>query len=248
MASNNQKFNIFGIVINAPKEKATHEQASDFFRAILTALKDYNKIKFFASAIHDQDTHEDGTPKVIHLHIEIETFEKYTNLTFLKDFCNTLGVDKGLVSLNGSNNLFLLVQYLRHKNDPKKHQYEDSAIITSNRELYENLYNADYESKADILKRALKTSQTLDDFIEVLGVEDANKYRNLFKDLKIEQGADLKGIIEKLGLTRREYESLYNFTNDLLMTLKMGLKNNEKRIINLDRYETVFINTFLEPK
>lgn len=247
MATNNLKFNYFGIVLNAPKEKATHEQASDFFNATLSALKNYNKCKFFASAIHDQDKHEDGTAKTIHCHIELETFEKMTNLGALRDFCNATGVDKGLVSINGSNNLFLLVQYLTHKNDQDKHQYDYDVIKTNNAELCANLYNADYESKDDQLMRALREANTINDFMQIVGPSDANKYRGLFKDMKIEQHQDFQGVLDRAIKTKHEYEALYHFVDDLLITLQMSLRESEKRMINLDRYVKVLKDNFIKP-
>ena len=248
MATNNKKYKYFGIVLNAPNEKATEREIRDFLSAILTALKDYNIIKFYASAIHDKDHHEDGTPKRTHCHIMVETYEEWTHLQFLVGLSIHLNIDKKLLSISDSNNLFLLVQYLTHKNDQDKHQYDYEIIKTNNAEYCEQLYETIYESPNDKLKKALRDAQSLDQFIELLGVQDANKYRNLFKDLKIEQKQDYNSIMERNAKLSHEYESLWNYTSDLLTTLKMALKDSEKRLINFERYDNVFFDTFIKPK
>ena len=245
MATNNQKFKYWGLILNAPNEKATNpSEISDFFTTAVSSIQNYNKVLFFASKIHDKDILEDGTPKTIHLHIMLETYETYTQLQALKEFSNALNVDKKLISLKGSNNLYLLVQYLTHKNDQNKAQYNFSEILTNNSEYLEELYNTEYVDRETQLKDALRNAITIDDFIDRVGVMDANKLKGLFKELKIEQGQDFKTLYEKLGEIERDYISLYNFTDNLLMALKMGLKDTEKRLINFDKYEAVFINGF----
>lgn len=237
MATNNQKFNNFLLVINAPKEKANNHEAIDFFKCVLTAIQNYNKLKFFASIIHDRDILESGELKTIHQHIVVELNEKMTVLAVLRDFSNLLDIDKSLISVEGSNNEFLSIQYLTHKNQPQKHQYNFDDIATNNKELLSERYETTYEDKETKIFNALGKAHNLTELVRLIGPSDANKYRSLFKDLKLEEG-------QNYDVLMKRYDQLRTFTDKLLMTLKMSLKIEERRLINLDQFEETFLEYF----
>lgn len=219
MATNNQKYSNFGIIINAPKEKTTDQEISDFYASVISTIQDYNKVKFFASAIHDKDHHEDGTPKRPHLHIMCETYEKSTHLGALRDFAKALGLDKDLISLEGSNNLALLVQYLTHKGKPNKHQYDYSIIKTSNAEYCEELYNLEYVDPEKELLDKIKSCRTTTELAETLGPTNATKFLRLFDRLQEDKKTNTADILRIHEHLREKYGQLLDFANDFFVAL-----------------------------
>lgn len=88
----------------------------------------------FAAILHDRDVHEDGTPKKPHWHIVLKfggPLAEKTVRTYLgmpegkKDDPNGFQRLQVAASIEGS------IQYLIHKNDPDKAQYDQSEIISS---------------------------------------------------------------------------------------------------------------------
>ena len=240
MATQNKKFTHWGIVLNAPKEKATTDQVNDFFNTALTAIQNYNKIKFFASIIHDKDKLDNGEPKTTHCHIVIETYEKLTQLGALKEFSNALGISKDLISVDGSNNEFLLIQYLTHKNQPTKTQYDYDQIITSNKEELELRYLNEYQDPEQKLLETLESCETITELAKALGPTKANSLMRLFNAMKLERDNNIQIELKAYRHIAEKYTELYNYTENLLNTLENGLKDHEKRIINLKDFSDRF--------
>ena len=45
MATNNQKFKYWGLILNAPNEKATNpREINDFFKTAVSSIQNYNKV------------------------------------------------------------------------------------------------------------------------------------------------------------------------------------------------------------
>ena len=141
-------------------------------------MKDF----FVATIIHNRDT-ENNKPKRTHLHAFIETPEKYTKKQFLGLLNDLLGINTDQITLELSNNRFLLVQYLIHKNDPTKAQYSRNEIDTNNSELLSKRLDETAPTKADKQHQILNDMlgcQTLTEFCEHQGVEIGNRYRDIF--------------------------------------------------------------------
>lgn len=158
--------------------------------------------------IHDKDTLPTGEPKRRHLHAFIELNEKATFNQFLAELGELLGINTEAISLEASNSPILGVQYLTHKNDQDKHQYDFNQIKTTNQETLETKYYGQYVSPQEKLFKAMTTSKSMLELTEKIGIDNAIKVRALFNQIKQEQGANLEAILHY-------QERVINATHDL---------------------------------
>jgi len=192
---NNEKFSYFGIVINAKKESANPYQELAHLQANLIKHKDF----FVATIIHEKDL-ENNLPKTIHLHAYIEFSNlKHTKKQMLELISACLKIEQNQISILPTNNDFLLVQYLTHKNDQEKYQYNFEDILTNNNELLSVKYNKTYitrEEQNANLENDIRTCRTMLEFISKQGVANAQKFRNIFNDVKAEQHLNINKMLD----------------------------------------------------
>ena len=197
---NNSKNNAFGLVIDPQKESANpyHELAQ--IQATLLSHREF----FVATIIHDKDRDINNYPKTTHLHAYVEMNSKYTKKQLLEHFSRLLSIDPIRISITVDNNGYLLVQYLTHKNDQTKAQYDFESIKSNNESLLALKYNQSYtspEERKERLEMDLKEATTLLEFINLQGIETANKYRATFNQVKQEQNLNLdqmSNLVERL--------------------------------------------------
>lgn len=172
------KSKYFCIVIN---EKTPNE-----LEAIQEKLRDTSIFNFCASIIHDKDTLSNGNIKTKHLHIFGEKPSKIALETTLNELCNTLQLEKEQISIEGTNNEYLYIQYLTHKNDKNKHQYNLNDIRTNNEAELMARRSKTYKTpptEEEIIFH-LKNDTTLADLTENIGLENARKYKGMFFDFR----------------------------------------------------------------
>lgn len=102
------------------KENIKYEIFKERLDYYLTNLK----IKY-AGIIHDQDIKENGEKKKQHAHIIVI----WPNTTTKKAVSEAINIQENRV--NKINNLALMYEYLTHKNDKTKFQYDKNEIIKS---------------------------------------------------------------------------------------------------------------------
>ena len=139
-----QKYNNFACVFNADKKSTNPAEEVELLQNTLTEL-----FSFVATIIHDKDLTDNGEPKTIHMHAYIETSEKHTKKQFLDMLTELLKIDRERISIEGTKSDVLMLQYLTHKNQPSKAQYEVDRIITNNKELLAERMNSKYKTKED---------------------------------------------------------------------------------------------------
>lgn len=182
------KYNCFGVIFNATKKSTNPSKELALLQSLL--IKSFY---FVATIIHDQWSESELEKKertTIHLHAYIETEAKYTEKQFLQQLQEITKYQAEQITLEGSNNDILLLQYLTHKNDTNKYQFSNDLIITNNLELYNTKYEAIYKSKeqrTNELTSDIRNCRTLLELIDKQGLETANKYRNIFNQVKTEQ-------------------------------------------------------------
>lgn len=212
MGKPQSKYNYFGLVFNAKKESPNTFEELEQISSRLLSINDL----FISTIIHDRDTDSNGELKRTHLHAYIESAEKYTEKQLLSLVCEFVELEPVQVSISGSNNEFLLAQYLVHKNDPKKYQYELADINSNDIEklhkLIENKTPTKEQQKNAILGE-IKDSKTLLELAEKVGLDIANKYRPTFNQIKQEQRQDFDGLI-------KENQKLYQFIDKLDLLTK----------------------------
>ena len=212
-----QKYNIFTCVFNADK-KSTNP-AKELALLQNTLLTDI--FSFVASIIHDKDITDNGEPKTIHMHAYIETNEKHTKKQFIDILSELLQIDKQKISVDGTKSNVLMLQYLTHKNQPNKAQYEVDRIITNNKELLNERMNTKYktkEQKNNDLLTDIKKCETLLELAEIHGIDTANKYRNTFNQIKEEEKQDYHSLLKQLELYKIILGKIYKLLNEPYIT------------------------------
>ena len=219
-----QKYNIFTCVFNADKKSTNPAKELELLQN--TLLTDI--FSFVATIIHDKDITDNGEPKTIHLHAYIETNEKHTKKQFIDILSELLQIDKQKISVDGTKSNVLMLQYLTHKNQPNKAQYEVDRIITNNKELLNERMNTKYktkEQKNNDLLADITNSNTILELAVKQGIETANKYRNTFNQIKQEQKQDYQSLIEQINL----YRIILGKINKLLNEPYITNQENELR-------------------
>ena len=121
-----------------------------------------------------------------------------------------------------------MLQYLTHKNQPNKAQYEVDRIITNKKELLNERMNTQYktqEQQQHDLLNDIKTCTSVSELAEKQGIETANKFRNIFNQIKQEQKQDYQSLIEQISI----YRIILGKINKLLNEPYITNQENELR-------------------
>ena len=176
--------------------------------AFQSCLLNYNRFKYVFTIIHDQDSE-----KLPHCHAYITLYEAITLKDLLIELAELLNSTKEQISLEPTNSDFLGVQYLTHKNQPEKEQYNLELVKTNNNEELQRRMAEKYQSEYDQDRKSLK-----------------------------ERKHDIEALGEAYNKAINSYNALWDLCDHLLATLENGLKDHEKRIINLEEFKKRFLN------
>lgn len=221
------KFLYFGVSIESQSKE--NPQRLTELRDFQSFLLNCSTFAFIASIIHDSDKREDGTLRLAHLHLFIELYEKKTVLQLLVLLSEYLSIDKSLISVEGSNNEFLLVQYLTHKNQPKKHQYSFEDILTNNRELLERRYSNIYEDNKARELAAIKKATTLSSLATEMGLDFAKRFQSVFNQIKKEEKQDFESLLCQYNFLRDTFERLLGDLQGLFHLLDFRVNDSQLR-------------------
>lgn len=88
--------------------------------------------KQYAFILHNKDILETGEPKTPHLHVVANmNNSKQRIATILNDLCKSLDISPLLVTIDKYSSFNASLQYLIHKNNEEKYQYDIKDIITN---------------------------------------------------------------------------------------------------------------------
>lgn len=177
----------FIVSIEAPKESP---QVMEILEGYQRQFLEWAELSFVATIIHDKDTTENGEMRRPHLHAFFELVQPMTQGQCLKWLETALKCDKMQLSLKGSSNAYLMVQYLVHKNHPAKAQYSTENVLSSNYEELMSRMNKNYEepkNEEDLIFESMRKRTLYGDFVADVGIKNANKYRGSFNQIKQEQ-------------------------------------------------------------
>lgn len=139
----------------------------------------------WAFIYHDKDADEAGELKTPHYHI-VAVFPSSMRLsTPIRQLAQTLKVDPTAISNRRMYDTQLALQYLIHKNDPDKFQYERAAIHASwNWDELDAILDAEsdglnFEKVCDIVDNSTNLRQV----IQKVGFSYYHLYRNVILDL-----------------------------------------------------------------
>lgn len=250
MATGNKKSNRWELILNLDEKNpvnANIEASKAFLQGLLTTLTNFSKFKYCFSIVHDKDILESGELKRIHTHSFIELHEKETKSNLLNEITELLKQPKNTISLMETNSDYLVIQYLTHKNDQTKHQYNYTDIIASDLETLNTRYNQIYVAPIDKqqeIQQDVFTFKTLSELAQKHGLDVAKKYQSVFKQIKLEQNSDIEHIVRMLKDKQFTIDALYlQFTN-LFTILETKLTNEQLQ--EIAKYKDLIFKIFNE--
>lgn len=154
------------------------------------ALKNWlsTNANLWAYIVHDKDKHEDNTSKGVHLHAKfILNNNKGPRLsTTLNEMSKALSIDKTAFTIEKMESVSGSIQYLIHKNEPEKYQYDVSDIITnlSESELNTYLYAETEEINTDTLIDICTMNwRSKIAILKTIGLRYYSRYRGVIADI-----------------------------------------------------------------
>lgn len=115
------------LIINPKEDENTF--SADFYPKLNAWLIQQSDI--YAYILHDLDVDDKGEAKRPHIHVYAEMKACRRLMANLNECADVLGYDVKQISIDKVVNPTGVIQYLIHKNNPEKHQYEPKEIITN---------------------------------------------------------------------------------------------------------------------
>lgn len=157
-------------------------------------LTDYEKelreyldgVIHWAYAYHLQEMDmETGEMKRPHIHIYIEYHESERIGKRLKELATVYQCNKMAVSIQAAKSEVGSIQYLIHKKNPEKQQYDKSIIFSNySKDDLETILNADdVQITFDRLRSLCCSCRCISDVAEVIGISYYRAYRPVIYDI-----------------------------------------------------------------
>ena len=119
----------------------------------LTLLAHQNQVRFYSYILHDKDTNEDGTLKEPHYHIIIITYNAKTVSALRRWFYGWVDKEGKDINTLGQkcNDIYNAYDYLYHKHNPEKYQYNPDDIVSNNKEYFLGSADTDIDTATQML-------------------------------------------------------------------------------------------------
>lgn len=164
-------------------------------KGVIDNLKDWleKNTKQYAFILHDKDILEDGTKKTPHLHAvcNMKT-TKQRIATILNDLTKSLNISAFLVSIDKYSSFHSSIQYLIHKNNDEKYQYDIEDIVTNiprqELDLFMKYETQSDELTAERLIDVVKKSNKRTDIMREVGLFNYRINRPVIMDIAQELG------------------------------------------------------------
>lgn len=135
----------FDVVLDFPKDSSCATDYTNAFTECLTKLDSLGYLYF--AILHDNDIDEFGKNKHLHYHLVLigNTRKRCSTITYqLQDL---IRLDNGAsvpliesIHVQPLDNIALSIQYLTHKNSPRKYQYDFHNVLTNSIEVFNTYY------------------------------------------------------------------------------------------------------------
>lgn len=138
----------------------------------------------YASIIHDKDIDNDGVLKIKHLHLVFECPKRHRLSFYLNRLSEYFDIPKELISIQVSNSFDGDIQYLIHKNNVDKYQYDVKDIMSNmGRDLDIRLMTEIHkEITAEYIFDIVKNSKTKTNIILKLGLGNYHLFAKVVDD------------------------------------------------------------------
>lgn len=156
--------------------------------AIMVDLKEWCDVncKMYAFIMHDSDILETGEHKTNHIHLVALLNSNRCRLsTTLNNLSAATGVDTLAISIDKCQDFNGSIQYLIHKNNDDKYQYDVNDIVTNLTDSELNIYlSAEGDSiSLESLIAVIKRYRSMIDIIRAVGLGVYRVYRNVIWDI-----------------------------------------------------------------
>ncbi|MCD8241574.1 MAG: AAA family ATPase [Lachnospiraceae bacterium] len=133
----------------------------DFKKTKEEVLDVHDGIRNYAAILHDKDEDDKGNLKNPHYHIFIRTFKSNS----FKTVAGWFGLSENFVG-RVKGNWTDALQYLTHQNAEKKHQYDESEVIS----------NYDWKAEKESAERKKQSRRRKEDIIEMIVSGEIRQY------------------------------------------------------------------------
>lgn len=180
----------FNVVFNIPYRFKIIED----FNICLEKLNDSlsRNCMFYASIKHDKDTDKDGCLKIIHFHYVITCASRKRISTMLYFLADSLGYDVNNIDLLNTiqidkcDSVPLSIQYLIHKNNADKYQYDTKDIVTnySDKDLQDYLSFESQEITTRYLYDLIISGKSDVEIMFIIGVGRYHLFKGCISDIR----------------------------------------------------------------
>ena len=149
-------------------------------------LKNNEVITFYAFILHDKDINECGELVREHYHLIVCLKNPYSKTTLINDISSKLLINKVIVQSRLIKDFVKSVQYLLHKNDKEKYQYDLLDIWTNDTNEVIGIINegiSQYDLDIDYLIELVNCSSCITSVYKELGLKKTRTYRSIIIDL-----------------------------------------------------------------
>lgn len=137
--------------------------------------------------IHDNDVSENGEVIRPHLHLVVTGLKRWRVKQLLNDLADCLDTNVENIQIEEVKNITASIQYLIHKNDTAKYQYD-----------YRKIFTNDSDNLVPILNETIKTSTITTDRLIDLILKDKVEKLELIKIIGIGSYSHFKSAINDL--------------------------------------------------
>ena len=149
-------------------------------------LKDNESIVFYAFVLHNKDVKESGEIEREHYHVVIVLKCPYSKTTIINDIAKCLLINKSCIGSRKIRDFVLMVQYLIHKNDKEKYQYDLLDIWTSDVNEVIGIMNegiSQFDLDINYLIELVNSCDSITSVYKELGLKKSRTYRSILIDL-----------------------------------------------------------------
>ena len=149
-----------------------------------------DNIRYYAFIEHAKDTLEDGTPKPRHIHLAL-CLNSARTLAQLAPRFTDIDSNAGNCFGQPTRSNRAIIEYFIHKNEPEKHQYSETDIISNNLDYFKN--DETDEDNTFMIVQDLLDGKSLQQVAKTYGRAFLYHYRDFktfIQDCKTEQTQD----------------------------------------------------------
>lgn len=179
----NTKSRLFTLVVEE-FDKANNKHI--LWKDLKKYLDSEDYVNYYAFILHNKDFDDNGEEKRPHFHIVLETIRPYAKGSILTDMAKELLVARECISIRAYDSCKLAVQYLVHKNDQDKAQYDILEVCSSDETRTIDYIDNDIEADDLDIKDLCEICYNAKNIIDVyrtIGINNAKKYRWIIIDL-----------------------------------------------------------------